>query len=171
MSSQPQAKPVSDAPLWQRWLPRVGATAAAFTTLCCIGVSAALSLATAVGATFLTRDATLKPVLAATIGLTVLGSSLTWWRHRNPFPLLLTATAGTWVFLFTFVIVGQTAPGSGDTMAGMAAGPGDATVAAPYWPLVWAGLAVFLGAQAWDLIRVRSCRVRAAPSEQNRAQT
>ena len=42
MSSQPQAKTVSYAPLWQRWLPRVGATAAAFTTLCCIGVSAAL---------------------------------------------------------------------------------------------------------------------------------
>ena len=71
-------------PLWQRWLPRAGAIAAGFTTLCCIGVSAALSLASAVGATFLTKDATLRPVLAATLALTVVGSALTYWRHRNP---------------------------------------------------------------------------------------
>lgn len=41
----------------QRWLPRAGLLSAAFTTLCCLGISAALSLATAVGASFLTRDA------------------------------------------------------------------------------------------------------------------
>src|SRR5712691_4114239 len=108
-----------DIPFWQRWLPRAGTVAAGFTTLCCIGVTAALSLASAVGATFLTRDATLKPLLAATIALTVVGSALTYRRHRNPFPLLLTAVAGAWVFLFTFVIVGTadagTHAGSGDT--------------------------------------------------------
>ncbi len=43
----------------QRWLPRAGLLSAASTTLCCLGISAALSLATAVGASFLTRDATL----------------------------------------------------------------------------------------------------------------
>jgi hypothetical protein len=144
-------------PLWQRWFPRAGAIAAGFTTLCFMGMAAALSLASAVGATFLTKDATLKPLLAATIALTLAGSALTYWRHRNPFPLLLTALAGTWVFLFTFVIVGTAHAGTGDTMAGMATS-GHAGMPTPHWPLVWAGLALFLGAQLWDVVRVRSCR-------------
>ncbi len=53
----------------QRWLPRAGLLSAAFTTLCCLGISAALSLATAVGASFLTRDATLQPLLIVTLAL------------------------------------------------------------------------------------------------------
>ncbi|MBA2560897.1 MAG: MerC domain-containing protein, partial [Propionibacteriales bacterium] len=105
-----------------------------FTTICCLGFTAALSLASAVGATFLTRDATLKPLLVATIILTVVGSALTYRRHRNPLPLILTALAGAWVFLFIFTVGG-----------------------APR-PVVWAGLAVFLGVQVWDLILIRRCR-------------
>lgn len=130
----PGAPSAGQIPLWQRSLPRVGAAAAAFTTLCCLGFTAALSLASAIGATFLTRDATLKPLLVATIVLTVVGSALTYRRHRNPLPLILTALAGAWVFLFIFTISG-----------------------APR-PVVWAGLAVFLGVQVWDLILMRRCR-------------
>lgn len=130
----PSAPSAGQIPLWQRSLPRAGAVAAAFTTLCCLGFTAALSLASEVGATFLTRDATLKPLLAATIIFTVVGSALTCRRHRNPLPLILTALAGAWVFLFIFTIGG-----------------------APR-PVVWAGLAVFLGVQVWDFILIRRCR-------------
>jgi len=130
----PSAPPAGQISLWQRSLPRVGAVAAAFTTLCCLGFAAALSLASAVGATFLTKDATLKPLLVATIILTLVGSALTYRRHHNLLPLILTALAGAWVFLFIFTIGG-----------------------APR-PVVWAGLAVFLGVQVWDLILVRRCR-------------
>lgn len=49
-------------PMWQRWMPRAGVIAAGFTALCCLGVAAALSLATSVGATFLTRDSSLRPL-------------------------------------------------------------------------------------------------------------
>ena len=87
----PTAPRAEHIPLWQRSLPRAGAVAAAFTTLCCLGFTAALSLASAVGATFLTRDATLKPLLVATIILTLVGSALTYRRHGNPLPLILTA--------------------------------------------------------------------------------
>ncbi|MDQ3165964.1 MAG: MerC domain-containing protein [Actinomycetota bacterium] len=131
----PSAPSVGHIPLWQRSLPRAGAAAAAFTTLCCLGFTAALSLASAVGATFLTRDATLKPLLVATIILTLVGSAFTYRRHRNPLPLILTALAGAWVFLFTFTIGGT--PRS----------------------VVWAGLAVFLGVQVWDLVLIRTCRI------------
>ncbi len=132
--SNPTAPRAGHIPLWQRSLPRAGAVAAAFTTLCCLGFTAALSLASAVGATFLTRDATLKPLLVATIILTLVGSALTSLRHRNLLPLILTALAGAWVFLFIFTIGGT-----------------------PH-PVVWAGLAVFLGVQVWDLILIRRCR-------------
>jgi len=49
-------------PVWQRWIPRFGVIAAGFTALSCLGVAAALSLATSVGATFLTRDSSLRPL-------------------------------------------------------------------------------------------------------------
>ena len=130
----PTAPSAGHIPLWQRWLPRAGAVAAAFTTLCCLGLTAELSLASAARATFLTEDATLKPLLAATIILTLVGSALTYRRHRNPLPLILTALAGAWVFLFIFTIGGTPQP------------------------VVWAGLAVFLGVQVWDLILIRRCR-------------
>lgn len=73
----------------------LGAVAAGFTALCCIGVSAAVSLSTALGATFLTRDSTLRPLLAVTLAVTVAGSALTytyWRRRRRPLHPALRAT-------------------------------------------------------------------------------
>ena len=43
--------------VWQRGVTWASVVAAGFAALCCLGVSAALSLASAVGATFLTREA------------------------------------------------------------------------------------------------------------------
>lgn len=54
---------------WFAWIPLV---AAGFTTLCCLGASAALSL-------------------------TVGASGLTYWRHRRAGPLVLSAIAATWI--------------------------------------------------------------------------
>jgi len=146
MNRQTRGNPTSpraaNVPLWQRALPRVGALAAAFTTLCCLGFTAALSLASAAGATFLTEDATLQPLLIGTIILTLVGSALTYRRHRNPLPLTLTALAGAWVFLSIFTIGGT-----------------------PH-PVVWAGLAVFLGVQVWDLMLIRRGRTSQPESGQ-----
>jgi hypothetical protein len=154
-------------PLWQRLLPRAGAIAAGFTALCCLGISAALSLASSVGATFLTRDSSLKPLLAMTLVITALGSALTYWRHRHPGPLLLTAAAGAWVYLFTFVVkTSSHTPmhddmshahehGSHLTHAGLTGGRRT---------LVWLGLAVLIAAQVWDVMRVRRAHRRAVQS-------
>ncbi len=113
----------------QRWLPRAGLLSAAFTTLCCLGISAALSLATAVGASFLTSDATLQPLLILTLAVTVLGSALTFRRHRNPAPLALTVLASALAYLAVF-------------------GPLQSA---------WVGLAALIAAQLWDAVRVRRC--------------
>jgi len=139
------ASAATDVPMWQRWLPRIGTVGATITTFCCLGVAAALSLASAVGATFLTRDATLKPLLIATLTLTVIGSALTYGRHRNPIPLLLTALSGIWVYSFIFVITGTAKP------------------------VVWAGLATLIGVQIWDVFLVRKCQSPQATSGGRRA--
>ena len=80
------------------WLSWAGVVTSGFTALCCLGVSAAVSLATAAGATFLTRDSSLRPLLTASLAVTVVGSALTFWRHRRPGPPALTAVAAIWVY-------------------------------------------------------------------------
>ncbi len=125
-------------PWWQRWLGGVGALSAGFTAMCCLGIAAAVSLASAVGATFLLRDETLRPLLAATIALSVLGSAFTYWRHRHPGPLVLTLAAGVHVYWQIYGRGASHSFGGGRLVA------------------VWVGLAVLVAAQLWDLIRVRS---------------
>jgi hypothetical protein len=93
---------MSNLPAWQRWTPRIGALTATITTICCLGVGVAISLATAIGATFLTQDAVLRPLLAATLLLTAAGSALTWRGHRNPIPLIVTVLSGAGLFLAIF---------------------------------------------------------------------
>ena len=149
---------------WRRAVGPVGTVAAGFTTLCCLGVSAAVSLGTSLGATFLTRDSSLQPLLAATLGVTVMGSALTFRRHRwLVWPLAATVAAA--VLIYSGVYVGLGTGGMHDGMAGEAptgpgaghGGLGNGRVAA-----VWAGAVVLIAAQVWDLYGVR--RTRCAPS-------
>lgn len=148
-------------PFWQRLAPRAGLVAAGFTTLCCLGISAALSLATSVGATFLTRDSSLKPLLVVTLLVTAAGSGLTFWRHRHPGPLLLTVFAGVWVYAFTFVIKSGGHAAMHDDMSHAnhhGAHLTHAGLSGGQRTLVWLGLGVLIAAQLWDVLRVRSAR-------------
>src|SRR5438445_3902028 len=138
--------------MWERWLPRVGAIASGFTTLCCIGLSVALSLASAVGATFLTRDDTLRPALIATLAFTIAGSAMTFRRHRSPWPLVLTTVASAWIYVFVFGPFEHGHAQDDATAASHGASRGPVA-------LVWAGLAVLIAAQLWDFVRVRRCSV------------
>jgi hypothetical protein len=147
-------------PVAQRqWFSWVGVVTAGFTTLCCLGVSAALSLATAVGATFLTRDATLRPILAGTLAVTIAGSALSYWHHRRAGPLALTTLAGVWVYAVVFVVGsgqgGQAGAEHGDHMVEPAATQVGHGFTGGRLTLVWVGLAALVAAQAWDLLRVR----------------
>ena len=135
------------------WVPLL---AAGLTTLCCLGVSAALSLATAVGATFLTEDSTLRPILAVTLTMTVAASALTYWRHRLPGPLLVTTLAAVGVYTATYVGGGgQGHSDHGDHAPGHDSAQSTGGLSSGRSFLVWAGLALLVGAQAWDLVRVR----------------
>ena len=151
---------------WQRVVAPLGTVAAGFTTLCCLGVSAAVSLGTSVGATFLTRDSALRPLLATTLAVTVAGSALTFWRHRAlVWPLVATIAAS--VLIYGAVYVGLGAGGMNDGMAGEApapAGGGHGGLSDGRLVLVWAGAALLTGAQLWDLRRAR--HARCSPSMQ-----
>jgi len=153
---------------------RAGFVATAITTVCCLGLSAAISLASSVGATFLTRDATLKPLLAVTLGVTVAASAWTFRRHGSPGPLILTVVAGAVIFaallgpLDTGIGVANASAAHGahdgghamhDAMSAAGGSHGGISARA----LVWIGLAGLFGAQVWDLLRARRC-VAAPPA-------
>lgn len=151
----------------ERWLPPVGNLAAGFTALCCLGVSAALSLASSIGATFLTEDATLKPLLLGTLVFTVMASVMTYRRRRNPWPALLTLVASVTIYSSIFVGVAAGAhadhgdhtgdAGNGDHMAHAGHG-GLGHVGATRETLAWLGISLLIGAQVWDFWRVRGWR-------------
>ena len=145
---------------WQRNLCAGGATATGFTTLCFLGVTAALSFASSVGAAFLTRDSGLRPALIASLGVTTAGAALTYWRHRRTVvPLIFTVGAGVWIYTLVF---GATGHAMHDHMS-------DAAAAQPHvhhlgggrQASVWVGIAMLVGAQAWDFIRARQARTAA----------
>jgi hypothetical protein len=147
-------KPTAGAgvPLWHRGLTWAGLVGAGFTALCCLGVSAALSLASAVGATFLTQDSSLRPILAGTLALTVAGSALTYWRHRRPGPLILTALAAVWAYGVIFLVGGTHAAHGTSTMADHMTdhmadhASGHAGLGGGRLALAWTGLAVLVAA-------------------------
>lgn len=118
-------------------LSRTGFVASAVTTICCLGLPAAISLASAIGATFLIRDATLQPLLLAALAVTVAGSAWTSRRHRAVAPLLLTVTAGALIYSALYGPLNMGIAGVGATV------------------LIWVGLAGLLGAQLWDALHVR----------------
>ena len=140
---------------WRRWFTWVSLVSAAFTTLCCMGISVALSLTSAIGATFLTRDATLRPILAGTLAITVAASALTYWRRHRFAPFLITAASAIWVYGFTF-LVGASHGGhaQGDNMTDHMTGTAAAHTGLSGGRLiaVWVGLGALVAAQLWDLV-------------------
>ena len=146
------------------FLPRAGLVGSALTTVCCLGVSSAISLASAVGATFLTRDATLQPLLTAMLAVTVAGSAWSARRHRSLPPFLLSVIASALVYSALYGPLANGIGASGgphhsdhgamhDAMATAARSHGGISSTV----LVWIGLAVLLVAQLWDVRQVRHC--------------
>ena len=160
-------------------MPRAGFVASAITTVCCLGLSAAVSLATSVGATFLTRDATLRPLLAAMLAITVVGSAWTARRHRSLPPFVLSVVASVVVYSALYgpldTGIGVSKAGAGHTQDG-AMHDGMTAAASSHGGisptvLVWIGLALLLVAQLWDVRRARRCAVPRARIAQTEGAT
>jgi mercuric ion transport protein len=81
---------------------KVGILGAAFAALCCLGVSAVLSVVTAVGLGFLINDAILLPLLILSLAVTLWGFFSGWKRHHNVAALVLGVFASLALVVFSY---------------------------------------------------------------------
>ena len=86
-----------------KYLERIGIAGSVVSVLCCLGVSAVVSLLSALGLSFLINDAVLAPLLVAFLGLTIAGLAIGWRRHRRPWAFLAAVAVGVCLFWFSFV--------------------------------------------------------------------
>lgn len=80
----------------------MGIAGSAFAALCCLGISAALSVVSAIGLGFLINDAILLPLLFVSIGVTLWGLYSGWRRHRRTPALLAGSIGAAALVVFTF---------------------------------------------------------------------
>jgi MerC mercury resistance protein len=177
---------MSKTPVWQRLVSPVSVVASGFTALCCLGISAAVSLATSVGATFMTSDSTLRPLLIVFLAITVIASAFSFRRHRLPWPLVITVLAAVGVYVSIFNPfaghgteaatgahgddhMGDDHMGDEAAMHGGAAGAehggGHAAFSTPHLLLVAVIFAVLIAAQVWDFLKLRRASRSALPAE------
>ena len=84
-------------------IDKVGILGAAFAALCCLGVSAVLSVVSAIGLGFLANDAILLPLMIVSLLVTGWGLVSGYRRHHRPAALVLGAFGGIGLLVFSFV--------------------------------------------------------------------
>lgn len=89
-------------------LDKIGIGGSVFAALCCLGVTAAVSLLSAVGLGFLANDRVLIPLLIGFLALAIAGLALDWRHHHHPSALVLGSAAG--IGLFLSAVVAQAKP-------------------------------------------------------------
>jgi len=82
---------------------KVGILGAAFAALCCLGISAVLSVVSAIGLGFLIHDAVLLPLLIISLLVMLWGLFSGWKRHRQPAVLIVGMIAALSLVVFSFV--------------------------------------------------------------------
>ncbi len=82
---------------------KLGIFGATFAALCCLGISAVLSVVTAIGLGFLIHDAVLLPLMVLSLLVALWGLLSGWQRHRNPGPLAVGSIAAAALVVFSFV--------------------------------------------------------------------
>ncbi len=82
---------------------KVGILGAAFAALCCLGISAVLSVVSAIGLGFLIHDAVLLPLLIMSLLVMLWGLFSGWKRHRQPAVLIVGMIAALSLVVFSFV--------------------------------------------------------------------
>jgi hypothetical protein len=130
--------------------------AAVVAALCCIGLSAVTALVSSVGAGFLLRDTTLRPLLLVVLGLTVGASVWTMRRHGNPLPLLFTtACAGA---LYLLIFGPRRSHAATDHMHDAMSTSVHSTLGGARGVFVYVAIAALVGTQVWDAMMVRRRR-------------
>ena len=85
-------------------IDKIGVLGSIFSTLCCLGFPAIISLLTAIGAGFLINDAILVPFLIISLVIAIIGIFISWLRHKKTFPFILAIISSVVIFVFLFVV-------------------------------------------------------------------
>src|SRR5712691_5846730 len=84
-------------------IDKAGILGATFAALCCLGISAVLSVVTAIGLGFLIRDAVLLPLLIVSLLVALWGLLSGWKRHRRPAALATGAVGAVLLLVFSYL--------------------------------------------------------------------
>jgi len=85
-------------------IDKIGILGATFAALCCLGISAVLSIVSAIGLGFLIHDAVLLPLLIISLFLVLWGLYSGWKRSGKPAALGLGAAAAIALVISSFVL-------------------------------------------------------------------
>lgn len=109
----------------QSKLDKIGITGSILAALCCLGVTAVVSVLSSIGLGFLINDRVLLPLLLGFLALAVAGLGIDARHHHHPSALIVAVASGIALFLFTWV--------------------------APSRPAAYAGIAGLIAASLWNL--------------------
>jgi len=87
----------------KHYLDKIGIAGSLVTAACCLGLSAVLSVVSAVGLGFLIKDAILLPLLIVFLAVTLIGLAFGYRVHRQPWALLLAGISSAALYFFIFV--------------------------------------------------------------------
>lgn len=75
-------------------IDKVGIFGSLFAALCCLGVPAVVTAASAIGLGFVINDATLMPIMGVSLAIILIGLGFGFRHHHKPWPLVLAVLGG-----------------------------------------------------------------------------
>ncbi len=84
-------------------LDKLGIGGAVFAALCCLGISAVVTIVAAIGLGFLLNDAVLLPIAVVSLVVMLGGLALGFRRHRKPWALVIGTTGAAALLVSVFV--------------------------------------------------------------------
>ena len=85
-------------------IDKVGIFGAVLCTSCCLGFSAVIGFLSAIGAGFLVKHDAAPPLLAISLTISFLGIFLSFLKHKNIYPLIITIASSMVLYVFLFII-------------------------------------------------------------------
>ncbi len=88
---------------WKDHLDKLGIVGSFIAAACCLGLTAVLSIVTAIGLGFLIKDAILLPLLIVFLAVTLFGMYSGYKIHHRPWALVLASVSSAAALFFIFV--------------------------------------------------------------------
>ncbi len=112
-------------------IDKVGILGAILSHLCCVGIGANIGFFAAIGAGFLMNNMIRVPIVTISLVISMLGVFMSYSKHRNIFPFIMSVISSVVIFVFSFAIRVDI--------------------------LVYAGLAGLIGASGYNYVCFKRC--------------